>query len=44
MPSDFANEIRVRKTLAPLVVGITLENFHGEWGTGPDVGKEVVGL
>ena len=39
-----ANELRLRKkkTLAQLVAGITPENLHGEWDTGPDVGKEVV--
>lgn len=38
------NELRVRKkkTLAQLVAGITPENLHGEWDTGPEVGKEVV--
>ncbi len=38
-----ANELRLRKkkTLAQLVAGITPENLHGEWDTGPDVGKEV---
>jgi antitoxin component of MazEF toxin-antitoxin module len=37
-----ANELRLRKkkTLAQLVAGITPENLHGEWDTGPDVGKE----
>jgi antitoxin component of MazEF toxin-antitoxin module len=37
------NELRLRKkkTLAQLVAGITPENLHGEWDTGPDVGKEV---
>jgi antitoxin component of MazEF toxin-antitoxin module len=36
------NELRIRKkkTLAQLVAGITPENLHGEWDTGPDVGKE----
>jgi antitoxin component of MazEF toxin-antitoxin module len=39
-----ANELRLRKkkTLAQLVAGITPENLHGEWETGPDVGKEVL--
>jgi antitoxin component of MazEF toxin-antitoxin module len=39
-----ANELRLRKkkTLAELVAGITPENLHGEWDTGPDVGREVV--
>lgn len=39
-----ANELRLRKkkTLAQLVAGVTPENLHGEWDTGPDVGKEVV--
>ena len=38
-----ANELRLRKkkTLAQLVAGIAPENLHGEWDTGPDVGKEV---
>jgi antitoxin component of MazEF toxin-antitoxin module len=38
-----ANELRLRKkkTLAQLVAGITPENLHGEWDTGPDVGKEI---
>ena len=37
-----ANELRLRKkkTLAQLVAGITPENLHGKWDTGPDVGKE----
>lgn len=37
------NELRLRKkkTLAQLVAGITPENLHGEWDTGPDVGKEI---
>lgn len=34
--------LRKKKTLAELVAGITPENLHGEWDTGPDVGKEVV--
>ena len=33
--------LRKKKTLAQLVAGITPENLHGEWDTGPDVGKEV---
>jgi antitoxin component of MazEF toxin-antitoxin module len=39
-----ANELRLRKkkTLAQLVAGITPENLHGEWDTGPAVGKEVL--
>ncbi|MFO0968756.1 MAG: hypothetical protein U0793_24635 [Gemmataceae bacterium] len=39
-----ANELRLRKkkTLKQLVAGITPENLHGEWDTGPAVGKEVV--
>lgn len=39
-----ANELRLRKkkTLAQLVAGITPENLHGEWETGPAVGGEVV--
>lgn len=38
------NELRLRKkkTLAQLVAAITPENLHGEWDTGPDVGKEAV--
>ncbi len=38
------NELRLRKkkTLADLVAGITPDNLHGEWDTGPDIGKEVV--
>jgi antitoxin component of MazEF toxin-antitoxin module len=38
------NELRLRKKkkLADLVAGITPENLHGEWDTGPDIGKEVV--
>jgi antitoxin component of MazEF toxin-antitoxin module len=38
------NELRLRKkkTLAQLVAGITPENIHGEWDTGPAVGREVV--
>jgi antitoxin component of MazEF toxin-antitoxin module len=38
------NELRLRKkkTLSQLVADITPENLHGEWDTGPDVGKEVV--
>jgi len=37
------NELRLRKkkTLAQLVAGITPENLHGEWDTGPAVGKEI---
>ena len=34
--------IRKKKTLAQLVAGITPENLHGEWDTGPAVGREVV--
>jgi hypothetical protein len=39
-----ANELRLRKkkTLAQLVAGITPENLHGEWETGPAVGGEVL--
>ena len=39
-----ANELRLRKkkTLAQLVAGVTPENLHGEWDTGPAVGKEVI--
>ena len=33
--------LRKKKTLGQLVAGITPENLHGEWDTGPDVGKEV---
>ena len=33
--------LRKKKTLAQLVAGITPENLHGEWDTGPEVGKEV---
>jgi antitoxin component of MazEF toxin-antitoxin module len=38
------NELRLRKkkTLAQLLAGVTPENLHGEWDTGPDVGGEVV--
>jgi antitoxin component of MazEF toxin-antitoxin module len=38
-----ANELRLRKkkTLAQLLEGITPENLHAEWQTGPDVGKEI---
>jgi antitoxin component of MazEF toxin-antitoxin module len=38
------NELRLRKkkTLAQLVAGITPENLHGEWDTGPAVGGEVL--
>jgi antitoxin component of MazEF toxin-antitoxin module len=38
------NELRLRKKkkLAELIAAITPENLHGEWDTGPDVGKEVV--
>ncbi len=38
------NELRLRKkkTLAQLVAGITPENLHGEWDTGPSVGREVL--
>jgi antitoxin component of MazEF toxin-antitoxin module len=39
-----ANELRLRKkrTLAQLVAGITPENLHGEWETGPAVGGEAL--
>jgi antitoxin component of MazEF toxin-antitoxin module len=39
-----ANELRLRKkkSLAQLVAGITADNLHGEWDTGPAVGKEVL--
>jgi hypothetical protein len=38
-----ANELRLRKkkTLAQMLAGITPETIHGEWETGPDLGKEV---
>lgn len=38
------NELRVRKkrTLAQLVAGMTPENLHGEWETGPAVGQELL--
>lgn len=38
------NELRLRKkkSLAELVAGITPENLHGEWDTGPAVGKEAL--
>jgi antitoxin component of MazEF toxin-antitoxin module len=38
------NELRLRKkkTLAQLLAGITPENQHGEWDTGPAVGREVL--
>jgi antitoxin component of MazEF toxin-antitoxin module len=38
------NELRLRKkkTLAQLVARITPENLHGEWDTGPNVGKEIL--
>ncbi len=38
------NELRLRKkkTLAQLVAGITAENLHGEWDTGPPAGKEML--
>ena len=39
--SDTELRLRKKKTLAQLVAGITPENLHGEWDTGPDVGKEV---
>ena len=38
--SDTELRLRKKKTLAELVAGITPENLHGEWDTGPDVGKE----
>lgn len=39
-----ANELRLRKkkTLSQLVAGITPENCHSEWDTGPAVGGEVL--
>lgn len=39
-----ANELRLRKkkTLSQLVSGITPENRHGEWETGPAVGGEML--
>jgi hypothetical protein len=38
------HELRVRKkkSLADLVARSTPENLHGEWDTGPAVGKEVL--
>ena len=30
-----------KPTLEELLAGITPENLHGEWETGPDVGREV---
>jgi antitoxin component of MazEF toxin-antitoxin module len=39
-PSEL--RLRKKKTLAELVAGITPENLHGEWDTGPDVGREIV--
>jgi len=38
------NELRLRKkkTLAQLLAGITPENLHGEWDTGPALGKEAL--
>jgi antitoxin component of MazEF toxin-antitoxin module len=38
------DELRLRKkrTLAELVAGITPENLHGEWDTGPAVGREIL--
>ncbi|MBY0528394.1 MAG: hypothetical protein K2R98_33695 [Gemmataceae bacterium] len=38
------NELRLRKkrTLTQLVAGITPENLHGEWDTGPAVGNEAL--
>lgn len=32
---------RPRPTIDELVAGITAENMHGEWDTGPAVGNEV---
>jgi antitoxin component of MazEF toxin-antitoxin module len=40
-PSEL--RLRKKKTLRQLVDGITPENLHGEWDTGPDVGREIVG-
>jgi antitoxin component of MazEF toxin-antitoxin module len=34
--------LRKKKTLSQLVAGITPENLHGEWDTGPAVGREVL--
>jgi antitoxin component of MazEF toxin-antitoxin module len=34
--------LRKKKTLSQLVAGITPENQHGEWDTGPAVGREVL--
>ena len=38
------NELRLRKkkSLAQLIAGITPENLHGEWDTGPGVGQEAL--
>jgi antitoxin component of MazEF toxin-antitoxin module len=38
------NELRLRKkkSLAQLLAGVTPENLHGEWDTGPAVGAEVL--
>lgn len=38
------NELRLRKkkTLSQLLAGVTLENLHAEWDTGPAVGAEVL--
>jgi antitoxin component of MazEF toxin-antitoxin module len=40
--SDCELRLRKKKTLAHLVAAITPENLHGEWDTGPAVGKEVL--
>ena len=38
------NELRLRKkkTLAQLLAGVTPENLHREWDTGPAVGGEAL--
>lgn len=38
------NELRLRKkkSLAQLLAGVTPENLHGEWDTGPAVGGEAL--
>jgi hypothetical protein len=39
---DSELRLRKKKTLAQLVAGITPENLHGEWQTGPAVGGEAL--
>jgi antitoxin component of MazEF toxin-antitoxin module len=34
--------LRKKKTLAQLLAGVTPENLHGEWETGPAVGGEAL--